>query len=298
MSRTRIALIAALVVIGIVGYSAVYTVHERDQVLVLQFGKVVRVDSEPGLHFKVPFIQNVQYFDRRVLDLDVPPAELPTSDQKQTVVDTFARYRIKNPLQFFQAARTLEGFEQQLGTIISSTTRAVLARVSLAELLTARRATIMRDIANQVSKAVESRYGVDLIDVRLKRLDLPTQNSDRILERMRSQRVQEATGIRANGERVFARIVADADRDARFIVAEAERKSQELRGQGEGKAQEIYNKAYGQDPAFFEFWISMNALRESLASKNTRYIGPASGEFFKYFGDMKGGTAAKSEKKE
>lgn len=288
MSRTRIILIALLIVFGIVGYSSVYTVHERDQVLVLQFGKVVREDKSPGLHFKIPFIQNVRYFDRRVLDLDVPPAELPTSDQKQVVVDTIARYRIKQPLQFFQAARTLEGFEQQLGTIISSTTRAVLARVSLAELLTAKRANIMQDIASQVGQAVETRYGVDLIDVRLKRLDLPPQNSDRILERMRSQRVQEATGIRANGERQFARIVADADRDARVIVAEAERQSQELRGEGEGKAQEIYNKAYGRDASFFEFWISMNALRESLASNNTRYIGPASGEFFKYFGNMNG----------
>ena len=225
MTRTRIALIAFLVVIGILGYSAVYTVHERDQVLVLQFGKVVRQDSDPGLHFKLPFIQNIQYFDRRVLDLDDAPAEMPTSDQKQTIVDTIARYRIVNPLKFFQAARAVAVFEQQLGDIVSSTTRAVFARVPLSELLTAKRAEIMRDIANRVSTAVESRYGVDLIDVRVKRLDLPPQNSERILQRMESQRRQEATGIRANGERESARIRADADRDSRITVAKAERRS-------------------------------------------------------------------------
>ena len=253
MTRTRIALIAFLVVIGILGYSAVYTVHERDQVLVLQFGKVVRQDSDPGLHFKLPFIQNIQYFDRRVLDLDDAPAEM-------------------------------------------STTRAVFARVPLSELLTAKRAEIMRDIANRVSTAVESRYGVDLIDVRVKRLDLPPQNSERILQRMESQRRQEATGIRANGERESARIRADADRDSRITVAKAERRSQELRGEGEGKAQEIYNKAYGRDGSFFEFWISMNALRDSLGAENTRYIGPASGGFFKYFGNMNGEKAAGEKK--
>ena len=296
MTRTRIALIAFLVVIGVLGYSAVYTVHERDQVLVLQFGKVVRQDSDPGLHFKLPFIQNIRYFDRRVLDLDVAPAEMPTSDQKQTVVDTIDRYRIENPLKFFQAARTVGVFEQQLGDIVSSTTRAVFARVPLSELLTAKRAEIMRDIADRVSAAVEGRYGVDLIDVRVKRLDLPPQNSERILQRMESQRRQEATGIRANGERESARIRADADRDARITVAKAERRSQELRGEGEGKAQEIYNKAYGRDGSFFEFWISMNALRDSLGAENTRYIGPASGEFFKYFGNMTGEKAAEAEK--
>ena len=296
MSRMRIALIAFLVVIGFVGYSAIYTVHERDQVLVLQFGKVVRVDDKPGLHFKIPFIQNDRYFDRRVLDLDIPPAELNTSDQKQTVVDTIARFRITNPLKFFQAARTVAGFEQQLGTIVNSTTRAVFAGVPLSELLTAKRANIMRDIANRVSTAVEPRYGVDLIDVRVKRLDLPPQNSERILERMESQRRQEATGIRANGERESARIKADADRDSRIIVAKAERRSQELRGEGEGKAQEIYNRAYGKDTGFFEFWISMNALRDSLASDNTRFVGPASGEFFKYFGNMNGAKSADVKK--
>ena len=296
MTRTRIALIAFLVVVGILGYSAVYTVHERDQVLVLQFGKVVRQDSDPGLHFKLPFIQSIQYFDRRVLDLDDAPAEMPTSDQKQTIVDTIARYRIVNPLKFFQAARAVAVFEQQLGDIVSSTTRAVFARVPLSELLTAKRAEIMRDIANRVSTAVEGRYGVDLIDVRVKRLDLPPQNSERILQRMESQRRQEATGIRANGERESARIKADADRDSRITVAKAERQSQELRGEGEGKAQEIYNKAYGRDGSFFEFWISMNALRDSLASENTRYIGPASGEFFKYFGNMNGERPAGAKK--
>ena len=262
----------------------------------LQFGKVVRQDSDPGLHFKLPFIQSIQYFDRRVLDLDDAPAEMPTSDQKQTIVDTIARYRDREPAEILPGGPGRGGLRTAAGRHRELDDTGRFSPRTAVELLTAKRAEIMRDIANRVSTAVEGRYGVDLIDVRVKRLDLPPQNSERILQRMESQRRQEATGIRANGERESARIKADADRDSRITVAKAERQSQELRGEGEGKAQEIYNKAYGRDGSFFEFWISMNALRDSLASENTRYIGPASGEFFKYFGNMNGERPAGAKK--
>lgn len=288
MPRTRVFLIALLVILGIVAYSSVYTVHERDQALVLQFGKVVKLEPKPGLHFKMPFVQTVQSFDRRVLDLDVPPEEMPTLDQKQTVVDMMARYRITNPLQFFQAAKTTENFEKQLVGFISSGTRAVFGEINLADLLTAKRAGLMQEIAKRVRAEIDNKYGVELIDVRLKRLDLPPQNSKAIFRRMESQRRQEAIGIRAEGERDAKRIRADADKDGRIIKAEAERKSQVLRGEGEATAQAIYNKAYGQDPKFFQFWISMNAMRISLTNGTTRYIGPADGDFFRYFGNING----------
>jgi membrane protease subunit HflC len=296
MSRLRIILVVLLVAIGIVAYLSVYIVHERDQALILQFGKVVKVEKKPGLHYKWPFVQTVQFFDRRVRDYDAAAWEIPTSDQKQVVVDTFARYRIVNPLKFHQTARSTSQFEQNLRSIMNATTAAVFARVDLSTLLTPRRAELMEEITKTVRKEVAA-FGVNLIDVRVKRLDLPPDNSEAIFRRMETQRRQEATRIRAEGERQAKAIRADADKKSRIIKADAERKSEIIRGEGEAKAQETYNKAYGQDPKFFEFWVSMNALRDSLTSDTTRYIGPADGDFFRFFGNMTGEpTGAQKEK--
>ncbi len=293
MSRLRIILVVLLVAVGIVAYLSIYIVHERDQALILQFGKVVKVEKQPGIHFKWPFVQTAQFFDRRVRDYDAAAWEIPTSDQKQVLIDTFARYRIVDPLRFHQTARSISQFEQNLRSIMNATTAAVFARVDLSTLLTPRRAELMLEITRTVHKEVEA-FGVNLIDVRVKRLDLPTENSEAIFRRMETQRRQEATRIRAEGERQAKAIRADADKKSRIIKADAERKSQIIRGEGEAKAQETYNKAYGQDPKFFEFWISMNALRESLNSETTRYIGPTDGDFFRFFGNMTG-TATKGD---
>lgn len=296
MSRTSTALTVLLVVIGIVGYLSVYIVHERDQALILQFGKFVKVEKQPGIHFKLPFVQTVEFFDRRVRDYDAAAWEIPTKDQKQVVVDTFARYRVVKPLVFYQTARGITQFEQNLRSIMNATTAAVFARVDLATLLTPQRADLMAEITRTVHNEVAA-FGVDLIDVRVKRLDLPTENSEAIFRRMTAQRGQEATRIRANGERQAKAVRANADKRARIIKADAGRKSQIIRGEGEGKAQEIYNKAYGRDPKFFEFWISMNALRETLTSNTTKYIGPADGDFFRFFRNMTGTELERTQPK-
>lgn len=294
MPARKIALIALVLILGIVGFSSVYTVRETDQGLVLEFGKYVRKVDKPGLHFKIPFVQSVQFFDKRVLDYDIEANEIPTSDQKQAVVDTFVRYRITDALEFFKRARTERNFQSTLKRVVSSSVQAVFARVDLATLLTPRRAALMEQVSARVRKELNE-FGVRVIDVRVKRIDLPRQNSEPIYRRMETQRRQEATLIRAQGERDAKRIRADAEKRSRLIRADATRRASILRGQGEALAQQIYNKAYGQDPEFFRFWVSMNAMKESLKSKNTRYVGPADGQFFDYFKRMmpKPGTPAK-----
>lgn len=287
MTRFRTLIVILLVALGIVAYMSVYIVHERDQALILQFGKVVKIEKQPGVHFKTPFVQTVQFFDRRVLDYDAATWEIPTSDQKQVVVDTFARFRIADPLKFYQTARTINQFEQNLKSIMNANTAATFARVDLATLLTPRRAELMSEITAQVAKEVVA-FGVELLDVRMKRLDLPQENSEAIFRRMETQRRQEAIRIRAEGEREAKRIRADADKRSRIIRANAERISEITRGEGEAEAQEIYNKTYGQDPEFFEFWVSMNAMRQTLTSGTTQYVGPADGDFFRFFGNMSG----------
>lgn len=287
MTFRRIALIGLVLIVGIAGFMSTYTVHQREQALILEFGKVIKLETQPGLHFKLPW-RSVRYFDRRVLDYDAQPQEIPTRDQKQLVVDSFARYRIVDPLLYFQ---TLQGSEviaqNRLSSLMNAAMRAVIAEVELSTLLTDQRAALVADIAERVRQQARDQ-GLEVIDVRLRRVDLPEENRQAILERMESQRRQEAELIRAEGDREARRIRADADRDARIIVAEAQRQSEILRGEGEGEAQRIYNEAFGRDREFFDFWISMRELRTSLQSENTRFIGRPEGDFFRYFGNMFG----------
>jgi membrane protease subunit HflC len=287
MTFRRIALIGLVLIIGIAGFMSTYTVHQREQALILEFGKVIKLETRPGLHFKLPW-RSVRYFDRRVLDYDAQPQEIPTRDQKQLVVDAFARYRIVDPLLYFQ---TLQGSEviaqNRLSSLMNAAMRAVIAEVELSTLLTDQRAPLVADIAERVRQQARDQ-GLEVVDVRLRRVDLPEENRQAILERMESQRRQEAELIRAEGDREARRIRADADRDARIIVAEAQRQSEILRGEGEGEAQRIYNEAFGRDRDFFDFWISMRELRTSLQSENTRFIGRPEGDFFRFFGNMFG----------
>jgi membrane protease subunit HflC len=281
MSKRLVFAGIGVILLGIVGLSSVFVVQEQDQAIVLEFGAFVRVENKPGLHFKKPFIQDVRYFDKRVLDFEADLGEINTADQKQTQVDTYARYRITDPLKFMQTARSLERFESRredavLNAIIKSNVREVFAKVDLATLLTAKRADVMQDITQRVRREVEP-FGVQVIDVRIKRIDLPPANSDAVLGRMEAQRKQEATRIRAEGEKEYQRIVAEADKQVRVIRAEAEQKANILRGEGEGTAQEIYNRAFGQDKDFFEFWQCMQTVRDGLAT-GTRLVGTPSAE--------------------
>ena len=291
MRPTHLAIIIALVVAGFAAMSSMFTVHQAKQALVLQFGNVKRLVAEPGLHFKIPIVQDVVYFDKRVLDFDARAEEVPTRDQKQLVVDSFARYRIVDPLKFFQTVNNELGMEVRLGNVINANLRATFGEVGLATLLTPERARLMQIIADLV-KAQSVEFGIDVIDVRIKRIDLPEENSQAIFHRMQTQREQEARKIRAEGEKESKRIRAEADKEVTIIEAHANRTGQILRGEGEAEAQATYNDAYGRDQEFFDFWVSMNAMREGLSGETTRYVGPPEGDFFRFFGDVAGGADA------
>ncbi len=293
MNKTILAVIGLIVIaLGVTAFGAVFTVHQAEQTLVLQFGNPVRVVRDPGIHFKLPFIQNVVAFDKRVLDFDAKAEEVPTSDQKQLVVDAFARYRIMDPLKFYQTVNNERGMQIRLGNLINANLRAVFGEVSLATLLTAERGKLIRNIADRV-KLQGTAFGIDVIDVRLKRVDLPEANSQAIFRRMQTQREQEARKIRAEGQKDAKRIRADADKQRTIIQANAQKKGDILRGEGEAKAQNTYNAAYGQDRDFFDFWVSMNALSEGLTGESTRYIGPPDGDFFRFFSDITGKSKRK-----
>ena len=301
MPRKLIAAGVAIIVLGIVALSSLFTVQESEQAIVLELGRFVRLENNPGLHYKLPFIQNVRYFDKRVLDFEADLGEINTSDQKQTVVDTYTRYRITDALKFFQTARATENFEARrddapLNALIKSNVREVFARVELATLLTAKRAEVMREITKRVHDEME-RFGVEIIDVRIKRIDLPQQNRDAVQQRMEAQRRQEAIRIRADGDKEAQRIRAEADKQVRVIRAEAEQKGNILRGEGEGTAQEIYNRAFGQDKDFFEFWQCMQTVKDGL-STGTRLIGtPSSDLLFQLCKNTRQGAAPDDTKK-
>lgn len=286
-------LILGIVVIiaGFLGFSSMFTVRQDEQALVLQFGKPIRTVTAPGLHFKYPMLQNVAKFDKRVLDFDAETEEVPTRDQKQLVVNAFARYRIIDPLLFFQAVNNELGVRLRLGDVINSNLRAVFGEVDLARLLTEERAKLIQLIAKRVHDSGRS-FGIEVIDVRIKRVDLPEENSQAIFRRMQTQREQEARKIRAEGDADSRRIKADADKQRTIILANANRQSEILRGQGEAEAQRTYNDAYGRDEAFFDFWVSMDAMRLGLTGENTRYVGPPDNEFFRFFGGMPGEGAS------
>ncbi len=286
--KMPLAVIGLIVVIlGVLVSGSVFIVHQQDQALVLQFGEPRAVVKDAGLHFKIPFVQNVVFFDKRILDFDAKAEEVPTQDQKQLVVDAYARYRIIDPLKFFQSVNNERGLEIRLSNVINANLRAVFGEVNLATLMTPERARLVHNIAERVDKQGEA-FGINVIDVRIKRVDLPEENSQAIYRRMQTQREQEARRIRAEGQKEAKRIRADADKQSTIIQANAKKTSEILRGEGEAGAQNIYNDAYGRDREFFDFWISMNALRDGLGGEKTRFIGPPSGDFFKFFGDQSG----------
>ena len=293
MKSTSLAIIGVvIVVLGLVGLGSVYTVHQREQAIVLRLGQPNRVIEEPGLKFKIPFfVEDVVFFDKRVLDFDAKDEEVPTRDQKQLVVDAFARYRITHPLKFFQSVQNEFGMELRLNNLINANLRAIFGEVTLATLLTTQRASLMNTIANRVAEQAKE-FGIDVIDVRIRRVDLPTANSQAIFRRMQTQREQEARKIRAEGGAEARRIRADADKQATIIRAEARRESEVLRGEGDGEAQRVFNEAFGKDPEFYSFWDTMRAMREGLKPDNTTYVGPPDGDFFRYFGSREGTPTA------
>lgn len=279
-----------LVLVGlaaIVAYQSVFIVQQTQQALVVQFGEVKRPIEEPGLHFKIPFIQNVLYFDKRILALDSPVQEIIASDQKRLVVDAFARYRITNPLRFFQSAQTVQIANSRLSTILNGAIRRVLGEATFVDIVRDDRPELMAKIAADLNAEAQS-FGIDIVDVRIRRADLPEANSQAIFQRMQTERQQEAAEIRAQGEEAARRITSRADRDVTVILAEANRESEQVRGDGDARRTAIFADAYGRDPKFYAFYRSMLAYEAGLDQDDTTLVLSPNSNFFQFFRDPSG----------
>lgn len=261
---------------------AFFIVPQTQQAIVFQFGDPVAKYTEPGLKFKTPQVQTVMYFDKRVLDVDPEAEEVILADQKRIVVDTFARYRITDMLTFYTALATESQANARLNNIINSTMRSVLGNATLTELLSEKRGDLMARIKTQVNKAV-SRMGIEIVDVRIGRADLPAQTSQSIYARMRTEREREAAEFRAQGQEQAQQIKSKADKERTILLAEAEKQAQTLRGEGDEAASRTYATAYGRDPKFYSFYRSMQAYKDSLPGTDTTLVLKPDSDFFKYF---------------
>lgn len=287
---TRPGVIASIVVIAlliVVGLSSLFTVPQYQQALVLQFGELQRVVPEPGLHAKIPFIQNVLYYDNRVLEVDPPAQQVILADQKRVDVDAYARFRITNPLQFYQTVNNEFVARGRLASIINSSMRRVLGSTTLASVLSGERERIMADILHEVNDGA-THFGVEIVDVRLRRADLPETTSAAIYNRMRSERDRESKEARAQGQELAQQIKARADREKIVLIAEAQREAQIARGEGDATAIKIYADAFGKDPQFFSFYRSMQAYRDSLGNSDTTLVLSPDMDFLRFFGDPAG----------
>lgn len=286
MNKTALAILGVVVIaLGVTLTSALFTVHQTKQALILQFGNPIRVERDPGLKIKLPFIQNVEFYDRRILDLDPPSQEVVLSDQKRINVDSFARYRIVDPLEFRKKAVTDANFRQIFGNRLNAAVRAEVGQVFLADMLTQKRAEIMDKIST-LMKAQAAEFGTEVVDVRIGRTDLPQATAQAVYNRMRSDRIASAALLRAEGEEQKLKIQAGADKQRTIIIAEAQRLAEILRGQGEGERNRILGEAFGQDPGFFDFYRSMEAYGEALGDGTTMVLSPDSA-FFRFFGTDK-----------
>jgi membrane protease subunit HflC len=288
--RGFLAFLVVLIGIAAVAvYFSAFIVHQTEQALVLRFGEPKRVVRDPGLKWRWPVIDQVEIYDKRILDLDTAPTEAIARDQKRLVVDAFARYKIVDPLKFYQTLRYQDGVRSRLGPIIESSLRQVLGSATFVDIVRDKRDELMKRIAIQVNQEGEE-FGLQVIDVRMKRADLPEQNSKAVFDRMRAERQREAAEFRAEGAAAANRIRATADRQATVIKAEASRKGEETRGAGDAERNRIYADAYTRDRNFFEFYRSMQAYEKGLSSENTRLLLSPDSEFFKYFTDPSGGS--------
>jgi len=269
-------------------YSSFFTVDQTKQAIVLQFGEPKRVVSKPGLNFKIPFVQEVTFFEKRVLSLvSSDSEEVILSDQKRLEVDTYSRFKIIDPLLFYQTVRNETGARQRLESIIDSSVRRVLGKLELVSILSDARQKIVDDIGSEVNEIVK-RLGMEIIDVRIRRADYPEATSQNIFNRMRSEREQEAKEFRAQGAEEAQKIRSDAEKQKTILLAEAQREAEATRGNGDGKAIKIYADAFGRDPKFFKFYRSMQAYEKTFADKDTTMILSPESEFFNFFSDKKG----------
>ena len=276
-------IVPILVFLGIVAFQSIFIVQEINQAIVLQFGNPKKIYSNAGLKFKLPFIQNVVYLDKRVLNLDNPPEEVIAADQKRLIVDAFARFQIIDPLKFYITVGNEAVARSRLSTIINSRIRGVLGTQELATLLSKDRAKQMSIIQSDVNKEAEG-FGIKIVDVRIKRADLPQANSEAIFKRMQTERQREAKEFRAEGAEIAAKITSTADKDVTVLIANANKQSQILKGEGDGQRNKIFANAFGRDPEFFSFYRAMQAYESALIGGDTSIVLSPDSEFFKFFG--------------
>ncbi len=298
--KILLAILILLIGVGVVAVSqSAFIVRQTEQAIVTQFGKPIdvinaykkdksgAVENDAGLYWKIPFVQSVLFYDKRILDLDFPPQELITQGQKRLVVDSFARFQIVDPLLFYQAVRTEAQARNRLGTVLGSSLRRVLGEATFEDIVRDKRSELMHSILKEVNHDAED-FGIRIIDVRIKRADLPEANGEAVYNRMVKEREQEAAGIRAEGAAAANRIRATADRQATIILAEATKTSDEMRGEGEAERTKIFAQVFNKDPEFFAFYRSMKAYEEGLGKGDTRMLISPNSEFFRYFNDPMG----------
>ena len=291
MNRAGIAGIAALAVALIVASASLFTVSQTEHVLVVQFGEVVRPIDDPGLHAKIPFIQNIITFDNRLLAVELPGEEVILGDQRRLIVDTFTVFRIADPLRFYQAIGPVpENIRGRLNSVVTGSLRRVLGTNKLLDVLSADREHIMAAIRTQVNTEMKN-FGVAIVDVRIRRADLPQENTQAILSRMQSERQRIAARARAEGAEASQRIKAEAERDRTVIVADARATADNLRGEGEAEATNIYAKAFGQDPAFFSIWRTYQGYRDIFDSGSARVVLSPDNDYLKYLQTAPAGPA-------
>jgi modulator of FtsH protease HflC len=291
---TGVVSLLLLFFVVIVGYSSVFTVAQTEQVLLVRLGEPIRVVTEPGLNFKAPFIDTVISIDKRILDLENPSQEVIAADSRRLVVDAFARYKIKNALRFYQSVGSIQAANLQLTTLLNASLRRVLGEATLTQIVRDEREALMVRIREQLDKEADG-YGIQVVDVRIRRADLPEANSQAVYQRMQTERQRQAAEFRAQGNQKAQETRAKADREATVIVADANSTGEQIRGAGDAERNRLFADAYGRDPDFFAFYRSMSAYENSLKSNDTRFLLRPDSDFFRFFGSASGkngGTAA------
>ena len=280
--QQKIYYIIFIIVFGLILISSsLFSVDQRQSAVVFQFGEAVRTIENPGLNIKIPFIQNVEFFDKRLLDVEVEAKELTAADGKRVIVDAYAKFQINNPVMFYKTVHDYQGVKIRLTRNLESSMRKVIGKISLSSLLSQERSNVMLNILNQVDGEAKS-FGIDVVDVRILRADLPKENSAAIYRRMQPAREKEATQIRAEGQEESVRIRSKADKESKIILAKAYRDAQIIKGDGDEKAAKIYNSAYSVDPEFYKFYRSLLVYKNSLKKENTNFVISPDAEVLKY----------------
>lgn len=286
MNNKIIFPILALIVVIVFAFNMLFVVEQTEQAVIFQFGQPVRTIKEPGLNIKMPFIQNVLHFDNRIQEINTEDKEVIAYDQKRLIINAFVKYKIVNPVLYYTTVRDVNGFNNKFSTILDSSLRQVIGEVPLNSLLSEKRSDVMEKIQDVVAEKAEQ-FGVEIIDVRITRSDLPEANSVAIYKRMQTDREREAKEIRAEGDETAQKIRANADKEKTFLIADAKKKAEAIMGEGEAEANKIYSKAYAKDPSFFEFYRTMNAYKNSLSNNNTKIILSPNNQFLKGLNNFK-----------